>query len=174
MPTDFDTHRHARDIIARDTSLPNRTHTALVRVASALGSSRIVTTNFDDHLAAAAVAAGIEVSDKWIGPALPLGADIDGIAHLHGSVLRRPEQLVLTDRDFGMAYLTNAWATRFLLPMFQRFTVLFVGYSHDDPIMRYLSLGLPGVCQEFCGVCQEFWTGPRWLVMQRLLRFDSC
>jgi len=24
------------------------------------------------------------------------------------------------------------------------------------------------------GVCQEFWTGPRWLVMQRLLRFDSC
>lgn len=58
-------------------------------------------------------------------------------------MLREPRELVLTDKDFGRAYLTNAWATRFLLLMFQSFTVLFIGYSHDDPIMRYLALGLP-------------------------------
>ena len=143
MPENFDTHRHTRDIIAREDSSPNTTHAALVRVASSVGQLRVVTTNFDNHLRSAAVAGGIEVSDTWIGPALPLGEDFTGIVHLHGSVLREPRKLVLTDRDFGRAYLTNAWATRFLLPMFQRFTVLFIGYSHDDPIMRYLALGLP-------------------------------
>ncbi|WP_427007319.1 SIR2 family protein [Pseudarthrobacter sp. H2] len=143
MPESFDTHRHTRDIIAREGSAPNTTHLALLRAASSVGQLRIVTTNFDNHLSSAATAGGIEVSDTWIGPALPLGEDFTGIVHLHGSVLREPRELVLTDRDFGRAYLTNAWATRFLLPMFQRFTVLFIGYSHDDPIMRYLALGLP-------------------------------
>jgi hypothetical protein len=143
MPQSFDTHLHTRDLIARESSAPNSTHAALVRVASSVGKLRIVTTNFDDHLSSAASFAGIQVDDKWIGPALPLGEDFTGIVHLHGSVLRDPRQLVLTDGDFGKAYLTHAWATRFLLPMFQKFTVLFVGYSHDDPIMRYLALGLP-------------------------------
>jgi hypothetical protein len=143
MPQSFDTHLHARNLIAREGSAPNSTHAALVRVASSVGELRIVTTNFDDHLSSAASAGGIEVHDKWIGPALPLGDDFSGIVHLHGSVLRDPLQLVLTDGDFGKAYLTHAWATRFLLPMFQKFAVVFVGYSHDDPIMRYLALGLP-------------------------------
>lgn len=143
MPEGFDTHRQARDIIARDSSAPNTTHAALVRVASSVGPMRIVTTNFDNHLSSAATARGIEPPDFWVGPALPLGHDFTGIVHLHGSMLRDPRELVLTDGDFGRAYLTNAWATRFLLPMFQRFTVLFIGYSHDDPIMRYLALGLP-------------------------------
>ena len=143
MPRSFDTHRHTRDIIARDSSAPNSTHVALVRVASSIGRLRIVTTNFDTHISSAAADEGIDVSDTWIGPALPLGDDFNGIVHLHGSVLREPRELVVTDRDFGRAYLTDAWVTRFLLPMFQRFTVLFVGYSHDDPIMRYLALGLP-------------------------------
>ncbi|WP_324642360.1 SIR2 family protein [Pseudarthrobacter sp. LT1] len=143
MPESFDTHRHTYEIVSREDSAPNTTHAALVGVASSIGPLRIVTTNFDTHLSSAATAGGIKVPDTWIGPALPLGEDFTGIVHLHGSVLRSPEELVLTDRDFGRAYLTSAWATRFLLPMFQRFTVLFIGYSHDDPIMRYLALGLP-------------------------------
>lgn len=143
MPLSFDTHRHARDIISRSDSAPNTTHAALIRVASSVGQLRMVTTNFDNHLSSAAAAEGIEVSDTWVGPALPLGDDFAGIVHLHGSVLREPRELVLTDADFGRAYLTNAWATRFLLPMFHRYTVVFIGYSHDDPIMQYLGLGLP-------------------------------
>ncbi|SNS50602.1 SIR2-like domain-containing protein [Micrococcales bacterium KH10] len=149
MPEEFDTHRHARNIVTRDDSRPNSTHTALVRLASASGSLRIVTTNFDDHLASAAINDDIVIEDKWIGPALPLGDDFKGLVHLHGSVMRHPRELVLTDKDFGRAYLTAAWATRFLLPMFQKFTVLFIGYSHDDPIMRYLALGLPSGTPRF-------------------------
>jgi len=143
MPDDFDVHRHARDLIACPSSQPNPTHMALMRLAAATGAPRIVTTNYDDYLRSAAEAEGLVDLDNWIGPALPLGDDFTGIVHLHGSITRDPHELVLTDQDFGRAYVTQAWATRFLVPLFQRYVVVFIGYSHDDPIMRYLARGLP-------------------------------
>lgn len=149
MPANFDTHAHAHRIISRRDSTFNPTHSEIVRVAAAIGPARIVTTNFDDHLSSAAAAESLQIDDKWIGPALPLGDAFTGIVHLHGSVLRMPNELVLTDRDFGRAYLTDAWATRFLQKVFEEFTVLFVGYGHDDPIMRYLSLGLPSKTRRY-------------------------
>ena len=51
--------------------------------------------------------------------------------------------MVLTDKDFGRAYLTDGWARRFLVELFRFFTVLFVGYGHNDPVMRYLARALP-------------------------------
>ncbi|MEV0949038.1 SIR2 family protein [Promicromonospora sp. NPDC050249] len=162
MPDNFDTHAHAHQIIARADSRPNSTHHALVRLASSMGPLRIVTTNFDDHLASAASAEGMEIADRWTGPALPLGHDFEGLVHLHGSVLRSPRELVLTDSDFGRAYLTSAWATRFLLPMFQRFTVVFIGYSHDDPIMQYLALGLPSATPRFAFTDSRGAADPKW------------
>src|SRR5450759_548537 len=162
MPANFDVHTHARNLIAREGSMPNSTHTAVVRVAASIGPLRIVTTNFDDHIASAASAAGIEVHEKWIGPALPLGDEFTGLVHLHGSVLRDPRELVLTDADFGRAYLTRAWATRFLLPMFQEYTVVFVGYSHDDPIMRYLALGLPSRTPRYAFIGVDKANDPDW------------
>ena len=45
-------------------------------------------------------------------------------------------KLVLTDRDFGLGYLADGWATRFLMEMFREFAVLFVGYSHSDPVIE--------------------------------------
>lgn len=35
--------------------------------------------------------------------------------------------------------VTNAWASRFLLDMFTRYTVLFVGYSCSDMMVKYLT-----------------------------------
>jgi len=149
MPSGFDTHRHARDIIARADSLPNAVHKAIIQLASVTGNMRIVTTNFDNLLESAANELKIEVPDRWVGPALPLGDDFTGIVHLHGSVHREPRELVLTDQDFGAAYLNHAWAPRFLLPMFREFTVLFIGYSHEDPVMDYLARGLPSGTQRY-------------------------
>lgn len=143
LPSGFDAHQHALDIISNPKSKHNPTHSAVVSLAESSGAVRIVTTNYDDHLAAAATAAGIAIPDRWDSPALPLGRSFTGLVHLHGSVRRPKSEMVLTDRDFGQAYMTDAWAARFLLPMFASFTVLFVGYSHDDAIMRYLALGLP-------------------------------
>lgn len=139
----FDAHRHARSLISDPESEFNPCHRAIVDLADHGAAFRVVTTNYDDHLASAARSEKIDVPDTWYAPALPAGRDFTGLVHLHGSVLRPENELVLTDRDFGRAYLTDAWAVRFLLPMFDQFTVVFIGYSHDDVIMRYLALGLP-------------------------------
>lgn len=143
LPQGFDAHDHAHALISNPKSRFNPLHSAIVDLAGIGGAFRVVTTNYDDHLASAAAGGSITVPDTWYAPALPLGRDFAGLVHLHGSVRRPKEEMILTDRDFGHAYITDAWAARFLLPMFDRFTVVFIGYSHDDVIMRYLALGLP-------------------------------
>jgi hypothetical protein len=143
LPQGFDAHQYAHALISNPKSRFSPLHGAIVDLAGIGGAFRIVTTNYDDHLASAARSGSITVPDTWYAPALPLGRDFAGLVHLHGSVRRPKDEMILTDRDFGHAYITDAWAARFLLPMFDRFTVVFIGYSHDDVIMRYLALGLP-------------------------------
>jgi hypothetical protein len=73
-----------------------------------------------------------------------MGDDFSGIVYLHGSLDQDPRNLIATADDFGKAYLTDAWAARFLDRMFASRPVLFVGYSHTDTIMKYLARGLGG------------------------------
>jgi hypothetical protein len=44
----------------------------------------------------------------------------------------------LTSADFGEAYLRSGWASRFVYDLLRRYTLVFVGYSADDPPMRYM------------------------------------
>ena len=46
--------------------------------------------------------------------------------------------LVVSSGDFGLAYLNERWAARFVSELFRNFTVCFVGYSIDDPVLRYM------------------------------------
>ena len=78
----------------------------------------------------------------FTAPALPIGRSFSGIVHVHGD-LGRPSAMVLTDTEFGRAYLTEGWARRFLVDIFRYYSVLFVGYSHDDTVMNYLARSLP-------------------------------
>jgi hypothetical protein len=71
-----------------------------------------------------------------------MGDDFEGVVYLHGSLRQDARYLIVTDADFGRAYLRDAWAARFLERMFATFTVLFVGYSHGDIVMRYLARSL--------------------------------
>lgn len=136
-------HQLCRDIIAAPGSAHAPIHTDILRLFRTPERLRIVTTNFDGHFTSAANALGWQVP-VYHAPALPLGHDFDGIVQLHGSILGEPRRLVLTDADFGRAYLTDGWASVFLRSLFAEFTVLFVGYSHTDPPMRYLARGLAG------------------------------
>lgn len=155
-------HERAHAVLTPTTSTPNDWHDAIVRLAAAYGNPRIVTTNFDDHLDAAALAAGVTFSEKWIGPALPLGHTVAGLVHLHGSVTRGHEELVLTDKDLGQAYLSEAWATRFLLKLFGGNVVVFLGYGLTDPTMRYLTLGLPSGASLYAFTRTSESTSPDW------------
>jgi hypothetical protein len=121
------------------------THAALLELArSRDGSTRLVTTNFDrvfQHV--------IEKSKphvpSYAAPLLPIPKNSrwNGVVYLHGLLPEHLDQhdlnrLVLTSGDFGLAYLTERWAARFVSELFRHYVVCFVGYSIDDPVMRYM------------------------------------
>jgi hypothetical protein len=139
----------ARQIIADPSSKHTAAHEHLVNLFPTLDCLRIVTTNFDRHFTTALANAYGSSAPVYVGPALPLGREFDGLVYLHGAIDNSHHRLVLTDGDFGRAYLTDGWATRLLAEMFATFTVLFVGYSHDDPVMHYLSRSFVGRTKRF-------------------------
>lgn len=149
-----DVHTHAAAIIGDPSSQPNRNHVALIEIATSGPEPRVVTTNYDMHLSQAAMQSGLSCK-VYAAPALPLGHDFDGVVHIHGALTGASKTLVLTDADFGRAYLTEAWAARFLNDLFRRYVVLFVGYSHEDVVMTYLARGLHGSQPRFALVSAE-------------------
>ena len=137
-----DVHSKAAQELSRHGSEPTALHGDLLRLYSAPGNVRIVTTNLDTLFERSAVSVFETQPQRFDAPALPLGSDFKGIVHIHGS-LENPNDMVITDSDFGKAYLTQGWARRFLVDLFDSFTVLFVGYSHNDMVMNYLARALP-------------------------------
>jgi len=137
-----DVHARARDVIRRSDSKPNPIHSTLLSLFPSSETVRLVTTNFDEHFSTAAKQLFKSPTETFYAPALPLGHKFNGIVYLHGCINHPCENLVITDSDFGRAYLTDGWARRFLQTMFAEFTVLFVGYSHSDMVINYLSRAL--------------------------------
>lgn len=121
------------------------THAALLSLASTReGALRLVTTNFDRlfHAAAKRVGKALQV---YAAPLLPIPKNSrwNGLVHLHGLLPDKTDdtalnRLVLTSGDFGLAYLTERWASRFVSELFRNFVVCFVGYSINDPVLRYM------------------------------------
>jgi hypothetical protein len=134
-------HTLCQEIIRNSVSSPAPLHEYLLRVSREPNRSRIITTNFDRHFSTAALQLGWDIPE-YRAPALPVGHDFNGIVYLHGAIDDEPRRLVLSDSDFGRAYLTQGWASVFLRAVFAEFAVLFVGYSHRDPPIRYLARGL--------------------------------
>lgn len=123
---------------------PLQMHRDLLSLSLVEGGHRLVTTNFDNRFReaereAAGLREHLQVHDA---PALPVPTHRRWrtLVHLHGRI--KPNgghsELVLTSADFGRAYLTEGWAARFVSALFADFTVVFVGYSLSDPVMRYL------------------------------------
>ena len=116
-------------------------HKALLELATSKNRQlRLVTTNFDTLFEAADP--GVREA-SCSAPLLPVPKreKWSGLVHLHGCVNqpgRDYDRLVLSTADFGVAYLVERWASRFVTELFANFDVLFVGYSADDPVMRYL------------------------------------
>lgn len=103
---------------------------------------KLVTTNFDILFEKAAAHYGLPSPTVYPDP--PTRNRWNGIVHLHGRMpLQSSEddldQLVLSDGDFGQAYLTQGWAAQFVAKLFRDYTLCFVGYSIDDPVLRYMT-----------------------------------
>jgi len=141
----IDVHSSSKRIIDQRGSSPNQLHRDLIRLFPKREDVRIVTTNFDNCLTVV-LKDEFPDSDIYYAPALPLGDQFSGLVYLHGCVGKESSRLVLTDRDFGKAYLTEGWASQFLVQLFQsEYLVLFIGYSCKDIVFSYLARALPPV-----------------------------
>ena len=120
-------------------------HFALLKLATTKGKKlHLVTTNYDELFDLAAGRLKKRIT-SYAAPLLPVPKESkwDGLVYLHGK-LKKPESednlksLVLSSGDFGVAYLTERWASRFVTELFRTYTICFVGYSANDTIMRYI------------------------------------
>ena len=138
-------HQIAAQRLQQNAPQPTELHRSLLLLYRRAEDIRMVTTNFDLLFEEAANHLFNPGPRIFHAPVLPLGERFQGIVHIHGSV-NEPGEMVLTSKDFGHAYLTEAdgWARRFLVDLFASHTVLFVGYSHNDTIMTYLTPSLLG------------------------------
>ena len=115
----------------------NKMHEAIIGLFKDSSDIKIVTTNYDKMFEKVCKAKDISIQ-VFNAPALPLGDDISGIVHVHGNV-ENPKYMVVTDDDFGKAYLTEGYAARFLKKLFESYVILFIGYSYKDTILKYLT-----------------------------------
>ena len=122
------------------------THTALLQLARTRdGMLRLVTTNFDRVFAKLTARQSPEVP-AYPAPLLPIpkNSGWNGLVYLHGLLPKSSDdtgalnRLVVTSGDFGLAYLTERWAARFVSELFRNYLVCFVGYSINDPVLRYM------------------------------------
>ena len=121
------------------------THEALLILGkNREGNTRLITTNFD-RLFEEVIAAKELTIERFQAPLLPMPKNRwDGLVYLHGLLSAAPtpselDRLVVSSGDFGLAYLTERWAARFVSELFRNYTVCFVGYSIDDPVLRYMT-----------------------------------
>ena len=122
------------------------THSALLQLGRArTGALRLVTTNFDRTFEKVAKTERRK-HELFSAPLLPIPKESqwDGLVYLHGLLPDDPtneqalDKLVVTSGDFGLAYLTERWAARFVSELFRNYVVCFIGYSVNDPILRYM------------------------------------
>ena len=134
------------EILDPDVSAPNATatHDALLTLAECRERrTRLITTNFD-RLFEHVIASGRPSADRFEAPLLPVPKQRwDGLVYLHGLLPediadKSLDNLVVSSGDFGLAYLTERWAARFVSELLRNFVVCFVGYSIDDPVLRYM------------------------------------
>ncbi|MBR0785588.1 SIR2 family protein [Bradyrhizobium iriomotense] len=121
-------------------------HSTILRLSrNPARNLQIVTTNFDLLFERAE-------SDirRHVAPALPdlsSGQPLTGLVYLHGRLGSQPDsaeqlQLILSSSDFGRAYLADGWATRFVRDLLNNYVIVLLGYSANDPPVRYLLEGL--------------------------------
>lgn len=121
----------------------NGLHESLIRLADRGGCHTILTTNFDLLLEDAAKKRRLKVSSHSLGaiPRPSRALDFSGIMHIHGALHKKTEmhsELVLTDLDFGEYYLRRRIIPDLIYDAARLFNIVLVGYSANDPPMKYL------------------------------------
>ena len=135
--------RKAVDEILRLVEKPAPIHRALMRLADRGGTVTVATTNFDRMLERAGRSLRPRPKTYSLAaiPRPTRRPEFSGVFHVHGALTNRADQaseLVLTDQDFGDFYLRRRVVPDFIYDAARLYHLVLVGYSANDPPMRYL------------------------------------
>lgn len=144
LEQEFDTPRVRAAVAAslKPKTMDLAAHAALVELARGTDNEvRLVTTNFDRLFEACDAKVGWHAPPDLPNPGR--SSSFTGIVHLHGvldSNGKAPlgDEFVISSADFGRAYLSDGWATRFIRALMERYQIVFVGYTANDPPVQYL------------------------------------
>jgi hypothetical protein len=130
-------------VLRGPTIKPAPIHRALMRLSDRGVALAIVTTNFDLLLEKAAKVAQSKIQTYALGgiPRPGHNDEFAGVLHIHGALDRNPvraSDLVITDQDFGEFYLRRRVVPDFIYDAARLFNLVLVGYTANDPPMRYL------------------------------------
>lgn len=109
------------------------------------GQTRLITTNFD--LLFETCNRKLKSVTRSNLPRIVYSDNDWGVVHLHGKVksdYSGPDHdgFVLSSSEFGDAYLAQGWARNFVKDVLGKYIAVFIGYSADDPPVKYLLEGL--------------------------------
>jgi hypothetical protein len=140
---------------------PAPIHRALMRLADRGEAVTIVTTNFDLLLEDAARKSRSAVQTYALGgiPRPGRRDDFTGVLHVHGVLERNPAKtsdLILTDQDFGEFYTRRGSVPDFIYDAARLFNLVLVGYSANDPPMRYLLHAIDADVKRFPDIKERF------------------
>ena len=127
-------------------------HYALLKLSVVRSTKKVhlVTTNYDSlfDIAYKRLRRGKKfnkIVSSYAAPLLPVPKKKkwDGLIYLHGKLQHETSDdnlnsLIISSGDFGVAYLMERWASRFVSELFREYTICFIGYSANDTIMRYM------------------------------------
>lgn len=121
---------------------PVEIHRHLMRLADRGVASTIVTTNFDLLLEKARPRKSkINTFSLGAMPRPTRSMDFSGVLHVHGAIENsggQTAEFVLSDQDFGEFYLRRRTIPDFIYDAARLFNLVLIGYSANDPPMRYL------------------------------------
>lgn len=140
---DSQVRRTVATILRSGAASPAPIHKALIALADRGGAKTIVTTNFDLLLQVAAQRLRSPVATYSLGsiPRPSRSSEFSGVLHIHGALDKSPartSELVLSDQDFGEFYLRRRVVPDFIYDAARLYHLVLVGYSANDPPMRYL------------------------------------
>lgn len=121
-------------------------HKVILRLSkNANHKPQIVTTNFD--LLFEQAQKGVRTHVQPALPDLTSGLPPEGVIYLHGRLNGKSNSvnksgLIISSADFGRAYLADGWANRFIKELAQQYVIVLLGYSAEDPPVRYLLEGM--------------------------------
>ncbi len=124
---------------------PAPIHRNLMRLADRDVAVAIITTNFDLLFEDAAKKMKSPVQTYALGgiprPRPPSNPEFNGVLHIHGALDRNPKRtsdLIISDQDLGEFYLRRRIVPDLIYDAARLYNLVLVGYSANDPPMRYL------------------------------------